>query len=528
MKKITNISFQEISTIPKLIKDYLNGEIPAFREMLYTDEKLSGQIQKKKENFSSEKRKTLSEVLKQQHQSLELSEIQKKNLEKISEDNTFTVTTGHQLNLFTGPVFFIYKILQTIKLAEDFKKLQPENHFIPVFWMATEDHDFEEINHFRTETQFYEISGKSGGAVGRIVLDEVNFEEAFSQEFRDSVFGTELILMMKKAYVKGKTLSEATKILVHELFSEYGLLILDGDNALLKVEMKTIFRDELLEEKLHLFSKEKVDFLKSQYGKAQVNPRKINLFYLSETRNRIEKSRDKYIVVDTEIAFSEEEILQELENFPERFSPNALLRPVYQESVLPNLCYIGGNAEVMYWLELADYFKETGLVFPFLIPRNSMLFVSEKNLKKMEKEGLKIQDFFKDFASLTKGLLLENSQVSKVLEEKENLIKTNFLDLKNIASETDKTFGNMVSAEEARQLKSFERMKKRLLRAEKIKQSEKLERLETLFLSVHPLGNWQERIYNFSIFFQDEGKEWLRNCYQQMIAHKSELIIFSV
>ncbi len=323
-------------------------------------------------------------------------------------------------------------------------------------------------------------------------------------------------------------MTQAIRILVNRLFSEFGLLILDGDSKELKNQMKSIFKDELLDFSLQKASKEKVDFLTDKYGKVQVNPREINLFYLSETRDRIDWNGQKYNIVDRNIQFTKEELLTELEYHPEKFSPNALMRPVYQENILPNLAYIGGNAEIMYWLELKDYFSKINVPFPILIPRNSMLFLKEKTLGKIKKLDLKIEGFFQNFTVLTNQKILEDNTILKALDDKENMLISNFSELRTLAETTEKSFGNMVKAEEVRQLKSFKRMKKRLLHAEKIKQNELLERLENLFLDVHPAKTWQERVYNFSVFFSDYGYSWLENCLEEMVVQDSKLIIVAI
>ena len=528
MKTINKISFNDIESIPQLVKDFLNQKIEGFENNTFSLDHFRQQIHLKKDSFSSEQRDVLFDVFERQLSELTLSSKQKENLENLKLPNTFTITTGHQLNLFSGPVFFVYKILQTIKTCVYLKENFPDFNFVPIYWMASEDHDFVEINHFKTENNYYETNETSGGPVGRIQINDTYFISEFEKEFKDSVFGTELILMMKEAYKVGNTLTQAIKILVNRLFSEFGLLILDGDSRELKEQIKDVFQDELLQFSLQKTSKNKVDFLTEKYGKVQVNPRDINLFYLSETRDRIDFNGQKYIVVDTNIQFTEEEIIRELENHPERFSPNALMRPVYQEKVLPNLAYIGGNAEIMYWLELKDYFSKINIPFPILIPRNSMLFLKEKTLGKIEKLDLKIEDFFQNFTVITNHKILKDNPVLKLLEEKEELLINNFTQLKVSAESTEKSFGNMVRAEEVRQLKSFKRMKKRLLHAEKIKQNELLERLENLFLDVHPSKTWQERVYNFSVFFSDYGYSWLENCLEEMVVQDSKLIIVAI
>ena len=528
MKTINKIAFNEIESIPQLVKDFLNHQIEGFENYTFSLENFARQIHSKQSSFSSEKRDILVETLKSQLSDFTISKKQSENLENLKQKNTFTITTGHQLNLFSGPVFFVYKILQTIKTCSYLQQNFPDFNFVPVYWMASEDHDFAEINHFKTENNYYEINEKSGSAVGRIQINDTFFISEFEKEFKDSIFGTELILMLKEAYKTGNTLTEAIQTLVNRLFSDFGLLILDGDSKALKNQMKDVFKDELQNFSLHQNSKAKVDFLTEKYSKVQVNPREINLFYLSETRDRIDFDGEKYFVVDKNIQFTEEEILTELENFPEKFSPNALIRPVYQETILPNLAYIGGNAEIMYWLELKDYFSELNLPFPILIPRNSMLFLKEKTLGKMAKLELKMEDFFQNFTKITNNKILDNNEILNLLNEKENLLTRQFSELKNVAQTTEQSFGNLVKAEEVRQLKSFERMKKRLLRAEKIKQSELLERLENLFLDVHPSKTWQERIYNFSVFFADLGYSWIEFCLEEMVVEDSKLIIVAI
>lgn len=261
-----------------------------------------------------------------------------------------------------------------------------------------------------------------------------------------------------------------------------------------------------------------------KYGKVQVNPRDINLFYLSETRNRVEKEGEQYRIVDTDLVFDADQLLENME----KISPNALMRPVFQEKILPNIAYIGGNAEVMYWLELKDYFEKINLPFPILIPRNSMLFLNEKTFHKIEKIGLKTEDLFQDFPKTMSEKLLGGSQLKEIIDQKEEELKRAFLLLKEKSSLTDKTFRNLVEAEETRQLKSYARMRKRLLRAEKIKQNEKYTRMSQLYLEVHPKGIWQERVFNFSVFYAQNGKEWLNDCYEKMDVENSCLLISSI
>lgn len=528
MKLKSHLDFTDIPSIPSLIKDFLNGKFPEFNEDRFSLENFELKIEAKQKFFGDSKRKNIVKVLEKQLKDLELSDLQKANISLLLKNNCFTVTTGHQLNLFTGPVFFIYKILQTVKTSAFLKEKFPASDFVPVFWMATEDHDFEEINHFKTDHNYYEFNAPSGGVVGKIEIENTSFITRFEEEFKDDIYGTELILLLKNAFTKGKTLTEATRFLVNELFSKYGLLILDGDDASLKSEMKTVFADELENQSLLKSAQKNIDLLTELYGKVQVNPREINLFYLTETRNRIDFDGENYYILDTDLKLSKDEILQELQNHPEKFSPNAVMRPVYQESILPNIAYIGGNAEIMYWLELKDYFAKISLPFPVLIPRNSMLLLPEKIFEKLKKLNLTVADYFENFNTMVQNKLVGNHEILKEINSAEEALKVQFKSLKKEAEKTDVTFYNLVDAEEKRQLKSFERMTKRLLRAEKIKESELLVRLENLFLEIHPGKTWQERVYNFSVFYRESGADFLDGIYAEMNVEKSELIILEV
>lgn len=513
------ILLKNIDSIPALVKDFLGGE--EYASHRFSVENILKQAEAKKRTFSAEERRMLCEVLEKQMHILSISDEQKKNLELLSQDNVFTVVTGHQLNLFSGPVFFVYKILQTIKTAEFLNQNTTDKKFVPLFWMATEDHDFDEINHFKTQYHRYQISGKSGGAVGRIKISENHFIKDFEREFKDDIYGTELTLLMKEAYENGKTMSWAIRNLVNRMFGNKGILIIDGDDVTLKEQMRELFSDELINQSLKNLTHKKIEFLEKKYGKVQVNPRDINLFYLSETRDRIEQEGDKYRVVDTDLLLTEEEILSHME----KISPNALMRPVYQEKILPNVAYIGGNAEVMYWLELEDYFREKNIPFPILVPRNSMLFLTEKISERIAKKELKIEDFFGDYTEIVKEKILCESELTEIILEKEKEIEKIFSELKEKSYLTDKTFRNLVEAEEKRQLKSYKRMKKRLLRAEKIKQNERYTRMNELFFEVHPAGIWQERVLNFSVFYAQNGYEWIKRCYEKIDVENSTLNI---
>lgn len=526
--KNNRIPFTEIPSIPQQIKDLLNGGLTDFTENVFSKDNFELKIKEKSLSYEEEKRAVLHQVLSSQLSNFTLTDKQKDNLNKLKNKSTFTITTGHQLNLFTGSAFFIYKILQTIKTAEELKNQFPNYDFVPLFWMATEDHDFEEIQFFRTAGKKYQWEAKSGGAVGRIKLENLDFINQFEEDFKCLPYGEELIQLLKSAYQNGKTLTQATQEIVHYLFSDRGLLFIDGDERLLKKQMIEVYKKELFDFCLFNESEVKRQFLEDKYGKVQVNPREINLFYLSDTRDRIIKQGNVWKVLDKQIQWEEKQLLEELQNYPQRFSPNAVLRPAFQETVLPNLAYIGGNAEIMYWFELKDYFEKINLPYPILIPRNSMLFLKSKTIRKVEKLGFQLIDFFDNLRIIINDKLLDDNEILSLLNSQEEKLNIQFNELKEKSADVDVTFRNLVEAEQTRQLKSFQRMKKRLIKAQRIKHHEYLERVEKVKEEIHPLGTWQERIFNFSQFYSVYGKSWIDSCYKLINVENLELNIIEI
>jgi len=384
------VTYQNSGYFIPLIVDYLNqkSELKSLYNRFPTIENFKHQLEEKGENFPIENRKILVDSLKKQHTNFQISEATSNNIELLNQPNTYTITTGHQLNLLTGPLYFIYKIITVINLTKELKAAYPEHNFVPIYWMATEDHDFEEINFFNFKNKKIEWKKESKGPVGRLNTQGMDLVfDAFSSELGLGNNAYYLRDLFKKAYLEHDNLADATRYLTYKLFEKEGLVIVDGDDT----ELKKIFIPFAKDELLHQTSFKKVNETLSPLKdySIQVNPREINLFYIQDQlRERIIYENGNYNINNTLLSFSESELLTELENNPENFSPNVILRPLYQELVLPNLCYIGGGGEIAYWLELKSNFEAHKITFPILLVRNSVLLVTKKQLSKLEKLNL--------------------------------------------------------------------------------------------------------------------------------------------
>jgi len=503
------ISYQNSGYFSKLIVDYLNQkpEVQSFYHRFPKLEHFKLQLEEKGNNFPEENRAVLVAALEKQYQNTNISEATKNNIQSLHKNNTFTITTGHQLNLFTGPLYFLYKIVSVINLTRELKTAYPHYHFVPVYWMATEDHDFEEINYFDFRNKKIHWNRNSKGPVGRLSTEGLaEVFEVFSKELGPGNNADYLRELFKNAYLKHATLAEATRFLANELFQEQGLVIVDGDD----VALKSVFAPFAQQELLQQTSFKKVSETIEQLGDytIQVNPREINLFYIEDDlRERIIFEDSHYTINNTKTVFTEAEILKELEKHPEKFSPNVILRPLYQEVILPNLCYIGGGGEIAYWLELKTNFKANNIPFPILLLRNSALLVSEKQAQKADALNLSWSDLFSKQTNLINRKTAEFSSFNLDFSEQKTFLKNQFEKLTQVAQQTDKSFIGAVKAQETKQLKGLENLEHRLLKAEKRNHQEKLQRITDLQNELFPNLSLQERKVNFSEFYLNNGND---------------------
>ena len=459
--------FASLNAFSTLLLDYLAAK-PALQAFYGNAPQIShfkDQISKKK-SFPSSSRAILQTVLTEQYAAIgaEMPAVD------LRDENTFTVTTGHQLNLYTGPLYVIYKLVSTINLARALQKEYPNQRFVPVYWMATEDHDFKEINHFFAFGTKYTWNTPQKGAVGRFALSD--FPKI---PFRNEIFD--------KAYAEGKSLSEAVRIYMHALFGAEGLLCLDADDQRLKSIFAPIMEADLTQQVHEPIVRATSEKLEALGYKTQVSARPVNLFQLTANdRVRLEKGD----FVDISEA-----------------SPNVILRPLYQEVILPNLAYIGGPAEVAYWLQLKGIFDLHQVPFPILLPRNFAIVKTQKQAEKAEKLGLSLADLFKNELALRRDFVAgRTTHQLDTDQEAQNLLPI-LSELAARAKAIDPTLEASVLAEQARWMKGLERLAKKLKRAEERNQGDEVRQVLALKEALFPAGEWQERHTNFLEFASD-------------------------
>ncbi|HTE02081.1 MAG TPA: bacillithiol biosynthesis cysteine-adding enzyme BshC [Mucilaginibacter sp.] len=461
-------------------------------------------------------REMLATVLTKQYQAI--SQLTTHNLQPVldninllKEESTYTITTGHQLNIFGGPLYFIFKIVTAIKLARQLKEAFPDKNFVPVYWMASEDHDFAEINYTNIGGKKVHWWYEASGATGRINPDTMR--KALNQY--KGVLGMErhapeLAEIVETAYTKFDKLADATRYMVNALFGQYGLVIIDADDHKLKQQFSGIMEQDILEQNSFKNIEATNERLKELGVHIQVNPREINFFYLVDgLRERLVFEDDVHKVLNTEISFSKEELQKEITTYPERFSPNVVMRPLYQEYILPNIAYVGGGAEVVYWLELKSNFEHYRVDFPILILRNSGLIVPKQSASKIARMDLDLCELFKPADDIKKNWVKKHSEHELSLREEWRELQAVFEKIKLRSFKVDPTLAQSADAVKARLEHAINNLEKKLIKAEKDNYHTRLEQIDHIKTELFPKDSLQERSENFGLFYVKWGQHFI-------------------
>jgi len=521
------LPYSQTGKFSKIVLDYLNedAQLKDFYEHPVDLDGIKSAIAERKKYKTN--RQLLAGQFTLQYKDLECCNLVKSNIDALLNENTFTVCTAHQPNIFTGHLYFVYKILHTIKLANSLKKIFPENNFVPVFFMGSEDADLEELNHVVIDGVKYEWETKQTGAVGRMKVDDnlIKLIDKIAGRLSVEKFGRQLNDLLKKCFAKNSTIEEATFLFVHYLFQQYGLLVLLPDNTAFKKEMISIFEDDIFN---HTSSKivEQTSEKLSEHYKAQAYPREINLFYLKDNlRNRIIDKNDYFAVHDTDIVFTKEEMKNELSAHPERFSPNVILRGLFQEIILPDVAWIGGGGELAYWLQLKDLFKNYEVPYPVLVLRNSFLMVVEKYQHLLGKLNLNAVDLFKGKEVLLEEIVKRESKSLLSLTAEKEQFENIYEQIEDAAKKIDPTLVQHINALQTRHIKALSGLEKKMFRAEKRKFSDQRNQLTKIFSTLFPNDGLQERTENFMLFYSKWGNDFFEMLYDASLTLEEEFCI---
>ena len=500
MQLATSISWSQTRLLPSLVSDYLANH-PAVRHFFTHEPNLASfeAAMAARATFATD-RAMLVKELSAQYARLETTPQVKANMEALGEENTFTITAAHQPALFLGPLFTLYKIAGTISLCKQLKAKHPEANFVPVFWMGSEDHDMEELGNTVVNGTPLAWTADAQGPVGR--LDAAILQAPLAELKKISANKAALDLL-ESALAQSPTVGAFTQALLNGLFAEYGLVVVNQDNAAFKQRFAATMLEDIFEQRATNVLAPAVQFLDQHY-KAQVQPRDINIFYLSPgSRERIyfDETTATYRVNKLDQQWTADALREELAAHPERFSPNVVYRPLLQEMVLPNLAFVGGAGELSYWLEYKDLFTHFRVPMPVLVMRNGALLLPKSAVQKMEKLKLTVADFFEPIEALIIRYVKANTTVDTSLAVEQAAVSAIFAALADKAEAIDPTLKNSVGAEQQKALAALVNLEAKLLKAEKRKQETAVNQIRNLHGVIFPNGTLQERVANFVPYY---------------------------
>lgn len=361
----------------------------------------------KNKDFESNKRSVLVEVLKEQYKQADIDltdNLVGKNIAALNSKNTFTITAGQQIHAYLGPMFVAYKLLSAVALAAACVTKNPDNNYVPVFWMATEDHDFEEISEINLfgETFNWQKPSATNDAVGNLSTHGlVALGDQILEKLKNDKETFTIIEKMQSIYAKIPNFADATRKILHHFFESTGIIVLDANDARLKAVFSPILEKEISNPQPESINKY-THFLEANGIKKQIGARESNLFLFHKgNRERLAMIDNQYQTADSQTDFTKNQLLNLVKTNPEMFSPNVALRPLYQEYILPNLAYISGGSEMIYWYQIKGLFEYYNIDYPNVWLRKSGMILSNKIADSITKTGLQIADMFKGEDDLT-------------------------------------------------------------------------------------------------------------------------------
>lgn len=491
-----------------------------------------------------EKHFELSSIIKDQYSNTEnISNKTLRNIDLLDKEKTIAVVTGQQLGILGGPLYTIFKTITALRLANQLSERYDDFKFVPVFWLEGDDHDFNEvrsINLFDNENQVINIGYKEeiNDDDAKQSIGKINFDEALNEFFsklevslRESDFKNELVAKLKECYQVGKSFKQSFRELLFWLFDEYGLVIFDPQDPKVKSLLKPIFKKEVNDFALHTQKLIQTSAKLEELYHAQVKVKPVNLFYHTDDgRYSVEPVEGIFKLRRKRKQFTNEEIITEIENSPEKFSPNVLLRPICQDYLFPTGFYIGGPSEIAYFAQVTPLYDFYSIVTPIIFPRSSATILEKNVSTGLDKYDLSMNDIFLGLDELKGKVIssLSENNIESAFEEAVKEIELTFDKIKENLFAVDKTLVDSSSRYKDRVMSSIAELRSKAIKAQETKHETTIRQLTRLSNLLYPLGNLQEREINFTYFYNKYGKDFIRKVYDDISISEFEHQIISL
>ena len=532
-----HIKYSEMSGFQNLFLDYVENfeNVEKYFEKNYKDlENLPNLPLNEK---SDEQRAAIVKIIKDQYKNFNAGKHTQLNIDALKNKKTFAVVTGQQLGIFGGPLYTFYKIITAIKLSAYLKVKFDEYEFVPVFWLEGDDHDFDEVRSFKiinekneVEEIFYEDGLEEDvnrGNVSGIIFNE-NIKKIFeklNQDLRDTEFKSSILDLIKKSYGEGKTFESSFRTLLFNLFDEYGIVFFDPSDKNIKQILKPVFEKELNNFRSHTKQViERSAALEEKYH-AQVKVKPVNLFLNDDDgRHSIEPTESEFKLKGKRKKFSREELQNILDNSPEKFSPNVLLRPICQDYLLPTALYIAGPSEISYFAQVMPLYKSFNIEPPFIYPRSSATIIENNIAGIIEKYDLNYEEIFSKPDEIVNSVVKQVSELDteKMFSGLNNQLENLLSSIKEDLTALDNNLGDVVEKTKGRITQSLEGLKNKTENSQQKRHDVAVRQINKALALILPNGNMQEREINFIYFANKYGLDFVKWLFNELKINKFE------
>ena len=540
---IETVSFSDIPNQSRLFIDFQENSSKSSRFYPEKQTELKDFAERVLENFKID-RNRLCDILFKENESLGAGKTTFENIELLRQNDCVAVVTGQQAGLFSGSLYTVYKALSAVKLAENLGKKNIKA--VPVFWIAEEDHDFNEIKKTFVPDKEGKLAESENAPddlsenlpVGFIRLDKTIREtiENLFETLPRTEFSDRLKKSLSETYRSSESYSSSFGKFLAKILERYGIIFISPLNKDLKKLCAPVFSgaieksDEISAGLLARNSELKTA---DYHAQVLVEENSFPFFWINENGERKSLRRDlkngKIKAQNSKVEFTKKELKRIAEREPQNLSPNALLRPVVQDYLLPTILYFGGAAEIAYFAQNSVIYEILNRPETPIAHRASFTIIEPKHRRTMEKYDLQFSDLFKGkeeiFARTVEKFL--NNGTAREFAEVEEIINTQLNRLDRHLLESEPTLSDNLANRRRKIIWHIGALRKKYHRAEIFKHKTAHRRLETLFTALLPHGALQERTLNVITFLNLYGANFIDWIYEAIdLDDKGHRIIY--
>jgi bacillithiol synthase len=472
----------------------------------------------------------LCEVLLDQNRSFGAHGRTLENLDRLKENDCLAIVTGQQVGLFTGPAYTIYKALTAVKLAAHYACRGIKT--VPIFWMATEDHDIAEVDHcdvvdgdsVLSKVQYLASPEDSQRSVGRVAfLPSIESARAeFLGTLPSSEFKQQIDAILAASYYPGNSFARAFGQVMSALFANYGLILIDPQDERLKELVKPVFEGVVSHgERAQVGVQERSQRLVAEGYQAQVQlePEISFLFAeYQEKRKALTREHGSFRVKGEDVILSREELLQWVRQFPQRLSPNVLLRPVVQDYLLPTFTYVGGPSEIAYLAQAAPLYEFLGGKMPIIFPRTSFSIIERKTGKVLDRYQLDFCDLFQGAEVVMKTVIEKtlDQTLARQFDEIETVFDQRLAELEEPLKKVDQTLADALKTIRQKVQYQVTHLRTKFVHAQTRHNETVTKQIEKALAILYPQKSLQERRLNIFYFLSRYGMDFMAQLYEEI------------